>query len=133
MSKSISNALLANEISNSQQSSERVKGNFGSPDIGIVFQSYNLLPFMTASENIILSMDASGVKVADKKSKAIKLMKSVGLKESYANRKVLKLSGGEQQRVAISRSLCVIIVTHSTHVCDQVDEVYDLKKVKKSK
>lgn len=78
---------------------------YRSHDIGIVFQSYNLLPFMTASENIILSMDASGIKVADKKKKAVELMKSVGLKESYANRKVLKLSGGEQQRVAIARSL----------------------------
>ena len=78
---------------------------YRSHDIGIVFQSYNLLPFMTASENIILSMDASGLKVSGKKTKALELMKSVGLKESYANRKVLRLSGGEQQRVAIARSL----------------------------
>ena len=141
---------------------------YRSHDIGIVFQSYNLLPFMTASENIILSMDASGIKVADKKAKALELMRSVGLKDSYANRKVLRLSGGEQQRVAIARSLsynpkmiiadeptgnldkqteeeileifknlakkdgkCVIIVTHSSSVCNQVDKVYDLKKVKK--
>ncbi|MBR3161614.1 MAG: ABC transporter ATP-binding protein [Bacilli bacterium] len=78
---------------------------YRSHEIGIVFQSYNLLPFMTASENIILSMDASGMKIANKKEEAIRLMKSVGLKESYANRKVLRLSGGEQQRVAIARSL----------------------------
>ena len=140
---------------------------YRSHDFGIIFQSYNLLPFMTASENIILSMDASGVKITNKKAKAIELMKSVGLKESYANRKVLRLSGGEQQRVAIARSLsynpkviladeptgnldkqteeeileifknlahkegkCVIIVTHSANVCDQVDKVYDLKKVR---
>lgn len=74
-------------------------------EIGIVFQSYNLLPFMTASENIILSMDASGIKEKNKKEKALELMKSVGLKEEQANRKVLRLSGGEQQRVAIARSL----------------------------
>jgi len=135
--------------------------------IGIVFQSYNLLPYMTASENIILSMDASGVRIENKKQKAIELMESVGLKSSYADRKVLRLSGGEQQRVAIARSLsynpkmivadeptgnldkqteaeildifkklaheedkCVIIVTHSPNVCDVVDEIYDLKKVK---
>jgi len=73
--------------------------------IGIVFQSYNLLPYMTASENIILSMDASGQKIKDKKQKAIELMESVGLKSSYKDRRVLKLSGGEQQRVAIARSL----------------------------
>jgi len=135
--------------------------------IGIVFQSYNLLPYMTASENIILSMDACGQKIENKKQKAIELMESVGLKSSYADRKVLRLSGGEQQRVAIARSLsynpkmivadeptgnldkqteseildifkklaheegkCVIIVTHSPNVCDIVDEIYDLKKVK---
>lgn len=74
-------------------------------EIGIVFQSYNLLPFMTASENIILSMDASGIKETNKKTKALELMKSVGLKEEQSNRKVLRLSGGEQQRVAIARSL----------------------------
>lgn len=74
-------------------------------EIGIVFQSYNLLPFMTARENIILSMDASGIKEPNKKEKALELMKSVGLKEEHANRKVLRLSGGEQQRIAIARSL----------------------------
>ena len=60
---------------------------------------------MTASENIILSMDVSGIKEKNKKEKAISLMKSVGLKKEYADRKVLRLSGGEQQRVAIARSL----------------------------
>ena len=74
-------------------------------DIGIVFQSYNLLPHLTALENIILSMDISKVKVDDKKKKAIELMKSIGIKESCKDRRVLKLSGGEQQRVAIARSL----------------------------
>lgn len=78
---------------------------YRSHEIGIVFQSYNLLPFMTVSENIILSMDASGLKISNKKEEALKLMKSVDLKETYANRKVLRISGGEQQRVAIARSL----------------------------
>lgn len=143
--------------------------HYRSHDIGIVFQSYNLLPFMTASENIILSMDISGSKISDKRAKALKLMKNVSLKENYADRKVLRLSGGEQQRVAIARSLsynpkmiiadeptgnldkqteeeildifkrlaheddkCVIIVTHSANVCDQVDKVYDLRRTKKT-
>ena len=78
---------------------------YRSTDIGIVFQSYNLLPFMSASENIILSMDINGNKTKNKKEQAIKLMEKVGLKSSYANRRVLRLSGGEQQRVAIARSL----------------------------
>ena len=74
-------------------------------DIGIVFQSYNLLPSLTAIENIMLSMDISKVKVKNKKEKALELMKSVGLSEEHAKRKILKLSGGEQQRIAIARSL----------------------------
>lgn len=74
-------------------------------DIGIVFQSYNLLPHLTAMENIILSMDISKVKVKDKEAKSVELMKSVGLSSSLKDRRVLKLSGGEQQRVAIARSL----------------------------
>lgn len=142
---------------------------YRSQEIGIVFQSYNLLPFLTASENIILSIDISGSKIKDKKAKVFELMANVGLKESYANRRVLRLSGGEQQRVAIARSLsynpklivadeptgnldkqteneildifknlahkenkCIIIVTHSQNVCDNVDVIYDLKKVKSS-
>ena len=81
------------------------KDKYRSNNVGIVFQSYNLLPHLTAIENIILSMDISKVKVNNKKEKALELMKNVGLKESYKNRRVLKLSGGEQQRVAIARSL----------------------------
>lgn len=73
--------------------------------IGIVFQSFNLLPHLTASENIILSMDISHVKVDNKKQKALELMESVGLSKDYENRRILKLSGGEQQRIAIARSL----------------------------
>lgn len=74
-------------------------------DIGIVFQSYNLLPQFTAEENIILSMDINNLKNINKKEKVLELMKSVGLDEKLAKRRVLKLSGGEQQRIAIARSL----------------------------
>ena len=79
--------------------------NYRSNNVGIVFQSYNLLPHLTAVENIILSMDISKVKVKDKKELAINLMEQVGLSKNMANRRILKLSGGEQQRIAIARSL----------------------------
>lgn len=78
---------------------------YRSTDIGIVFQSYNLLPYLTALENITLAMDISKEKITNKKDKSLQSMKKVGLDESYANRKILKLSGGEQQRNAIARSL----------------------------
>lgn len=79
--------------------------NYRNTDIGIVFQSYNLLPSLTAIENIVLSMDISKVKIKDKKNTAIKLMENVGLSADKGKRRILKLSGGEQQRVAIARSL----------------------------
>lgn len=78
---------------------------YRSQEIGIVFQSYNLLPHLTASENIMLSMDINKSKEKDKKAKVLELLKSVGLDASLADRRILKLSGGEQQRVAIARSL----------------------------
>lgn len=73
--------------------------------IGIIFQSYNLLPHMTALENVILSMDISNVKVKSKEELAYKLLNQVGIDKTKAKRRVLRLSGGEQQRVAIARSL----------------------------
>ena len=73
--------------------------------VGIVFQSFNLLPGLSAIENIILAMNVSGVKDKDKKALAIKLLESVGLNEEKGDRRVLKLSGGEGQRVAIARSI----------------------------
>ncbi len=74
---------------------------YRSKEIGIVFQSYNLLPHLTAEENIILSMDINHTK----NKNASFYLEKVGLPSSYGNRKILKLSGGEQQRVAIARSL----------------------------
>ena len=94
--------------------------------IGIVFQSYNLLPHLTASENIILSMDINHLKGINKKQKAIELLKSVGLKENYANRRILKLSGGEQQRVAIARAMLrnapIVILDEATSALDNESE-----------
>ncbi len=81
------------------------KYNFRSRQIGVVFQSYNLITKFTAIENVMLSMDIAGVKGIDKKARAIELLENVGLDEDEANRRVLKLSGGQQQRVAIARAL----------------------------
>lgn len=73
--------------------------------VGVIFQSYNLLPHLNAVENVILSMDISGKKIPNKRQKAQELLRSVGLGEEFWNRRILKLSGGEQQRVAIARTL----------------------------
>ncbi len=80
---------------------------YRSTNMGIVFQSFNLLPHLTALENVILSMNISNIKINDKEKKALALtlLKKVGLDETKAKRKVLQLSGGEQQRVSIARAL----------------------------
>ncbi len=81
------------------------RDNYRSNKIGVIFQTYNLLINATAIENIMLSIDISGIKVANKKEYAYSLLQSVGIDKETANRKVLKLSGGEQQRVGIARAL----------------------------
>lgn len=71
-------------------------------NIGIVFQSYNLITYMSAFENVMLAM---GIANKADAIEAMKLLKSVGIDEEKANRKVTHLSGGEQQRVAIARAV----------------------------
>lgn len=104
---------------------------YRSNNVGIVFQSYNLLPHLTAAENIILSIDISGLKLENKKKRVIELMKSVGLSDSLADRKILTLSGGEQQRIAIARSLSynpdVILADEPTGNLDKETEDEILK------
>ena len=108
---------------------------YRSTHIGIVFQSYNLLPYLTALENVTLAMDISKEKITNKKDKALQLMQKVGLDESYANRKILKLSGGEQQRIAIARSLSydakMIVADEPTGNLDK-DTENDIMKIFKN-
>lgn len=73
--------------------------------VSIIFQSYNLITYMTALQNVITAMEITGVDVKDKKIRALDLLKKVGLSEIEAKRNVLQLSGGQQQRVAIARAL----------------------------
>lgn len=99
---------------------------FRSTNIGIIFQSFNLLPHLNAIENIILSMDISGLKIPDKETYAVELLESVGLTKEHGKRKILRLSGGEQQRVAIARSLSynpdIIIADEPTGNLDEETE-----------
>ena len=73
--------------------------------IGVVFQSYNLITNATAIKNIVLSMQISGSGEKDKKAFAYALLEKVGIDKETADRKILKLSGGEQQRIGIARAL----------------------------
>jgi putative ABC transport system ATP-binding protein len=78
---------------------------YRSHDVGVIFQSFNLLPHLTAAENVELSLRASGQQFDHKRERALATLAQVGLDEAKASRRVLKLSGGEQQRVAIARAL----------------------------
>ena len=73
--------------------------------VGFVFQSYNLVPHLTAMENVLLPMELAGVSRHDRKPRAIELLTSVGIPAERYGHKPSRLSGGEQQRVAIARAL----------------------------
>ncbi len=81
------------------------RDDYRAKSIGVVFQGYNLLTNATALENIVLSMSISKSAEKNKKQFALTLLQKVGIDKETANRKVLKLSGGEQQRVGIARAL----------------------------
>jgi len=85
--------------------SEINRNLYRSQKAGIIFQSLNLLLNATAIDNIVLSMNISGITGVDKKAKALELLDKVGISQEKARRKILKLSGGEQQRVGIARAL----------------------------
>jgi putative ABC transport system ATP-binding protein len=72
--------------------------------IGFVFQAYNLLPRLSALENVALPMAYAGVPIDERRVRAKELLARVGL-QTKADRTPLELSGGERQRVGIARSL----------------------------
>ena len=72
--------------------------------VGFIFQGFNLIPTLTALENVVLAGKYGGIKMAERKKRAVELLEMVGLKDRI-NHKPNELSGGQQQRVAIARSL----------------------------
>lgn len=73
--------------------------------IGFVFQNYNLVPNLTAIENVMLPMEFAKVRGAERIKRAEHLLAQVGLTEDQMLRKPGRLSGGQQQRVSIARAL----------------------------
>ena len=129
--------------------------NHRKKNVAFIFQSYNLIDYLTPIENVQLTS----------KLPALPILEQLGLRKEETRRNVLKLSGGQQQRVAIARALasdaniiladeptgnldedtaaeimtilkncahqknkCVIVVTHSTDLAKQADTIFRLKK-----
>jgi len=107
--------------------SEMNRDTYRAKNIGIVFQSYNLLINATAVDNVVLSMDISGKNMKGTKNTAYDILQSMGIDKQMANRKVLKLSGGEQQRVAIASAIAhnpdIIIADEPTGNLDGDTEI----------
>jgi len=79
-------------------------GDFRRDHIGFIFQSYNLIPVLTVTENIEYIMLLQGVEKRERQRRVTKILNEVGL-EGMENRKPIELSGGQQQRVAIARAI----------------------------
>ena len=121
-------------VYDSKDISQIDREKYRSKNIGVIFQSFNLLPHLTALENVILSMDVAGMHVKDKNQHALKMLEKVGLNAKKAGRRVLKLSGGEQQRVAIARALSynpdIILADEPTGNLDGATEAEVMKILK---
>lgn len=73
--------------------------------VSIVFQSYNLIYYMNAYQNVVNAMDISQIKSSHKKEDALRILSELGINEEECKRDVRKLSGGQQQRVAVARAI----------------------------
>lgn len=86
------------------QMDENDLGLFRRISVGFIFQSFNLIPSMTALQNVIFPMRFTGVSTNERQKRAVRLLSQVGLGKRALHRPT-ELSGGQQQRVAIARAL----------------------------
>lgn len=110
--------------------------------VGFIFQSYNLIPNLSAIQNVMMPMEFAGVKRTDRRARAEQLLEQVGLDKNKQKRKPSRLSGGEQQRVAIARALAnkpkLILADEPTGNLDTdtgkviVDLMHNLAKTEKT-
>jgi ABC-type lipoprotein export system ATPase subunit len=94
--------IVAGQALNSVPESELTR--FRRQTVGFVFQTFNLIPNLTALENVMLPIEFNGVPGGERRQRAGALLERVGLVERLSHRP-RELSGGEQQRVAIARAL----------------------------
>ena len=94
--------IIDNEVISSYSSDEMIK--FRLNNIGFVFQAYNLIPVLTAKENIEMIMLMQGYNKQDMEVRSRELLNEVGMGK-MGERRPAQLSGGQQQRVAVARAL----------------------------
>lgn len=78
--------------------------NYRNHRVGFVFQNYNLIPHQTVLQNVELALTLAGINKKERKKRALKALKDVGLQDQV-NKKPNQMSGGQMQRVAIARAL----------------------------
>ncbi len=83
---------------------KKEKSRYRRENLGFVFQAYNLIPVLTAFENVSFPLNLLGLKDSDIREKTMKILDEVGLK-GMEHRLPSQLSGGQQQRVSIARAL----------------------------
>ncbi len=109
--------------------------NYRRDDISIIFQSYNLIPYLSAVENVLVPMAITKNQLPDNQREvAYNLLDYIGITKEKADRLVNQLSGGEQQRVAIARALAtnvdIILADEPTGNVDEEmeQEIIDIFK-----
>ena len=95
--------LVINGIS-TKKYTDRDWDTYRNHRVGFVFQTYNLIPHQTALQNVELALTLSGVSKDERRKRAIKVLKEVGL-ANHMNKRPNQMSGGQMQRVAIARAL----------------------------
>lgn len=92
------------DSTSTKQYKDRDWDSYRNHSVGFVFQSYNLIPHQSVLSNVELALTISGISKAERKERAIALLKDVGL-DDHLHKKPNQLSGGQMQRVAIARAL----------------------------
>jgi len=130
--------LIINEIS-TKKYKDKDWDSYRNHRIGFIFQSYNLIPHQSILSNVELALTLSGIGKKERKRRAIKALKEVGLSE-HIHKKPNQMSGGQMQRVAIARALInnpdILLADEPTGALDSETSVQImnlLKKISKDK
>jgi putative ABC transport system ATP-binding protein len=111
--------------------SESERAKWRSQNVGFIFQTYNLLPVLTAAENVELPLLLTTVPSSERRQRALTALRAVGL-DDRAGHRPDQLSGGQQQRVAIARAIVtdpkIIVADEPTGDLDRVsaDQILEL-------